>query len=77
MKPGDRVVIVGKHPWHTHAGTLVAWEIFGLGWTGWRVALDGQHNGECYASPEDLRDLRAIEVEVTKKFGRGAAFRRR
>jgi hypothetical protein len=58
MKAGDRVVVVGKHPWATHAGTLVAWEKYGLGWLGWRVALDG-NCGECYAATHELLNLQA------------------
>lgn len=53
LKPGDRVFIVGSHPWVTHAGVLIAWERYGLGWFGWRVKLDG-NCGECFAGPEHL-----------------------
>jgi hypothetical protein len=54
FKSGDRVTVVGEHPWSTHAGTLIAYEKYGLGWMGWRVELDG-NCGECYANATDLR----------------------
>jgi hypothetical protein len=58
LKPGDRVVVIGDHPWAMHAGVLVGWEQYGLGgsllsWWGWRVELDGC-NGECYAEVDQL-----------------------
>jgi hypothetical protein len=54
LKPGDRVFITGpKHPYLSHAGELIAFEKYGLGWTGWRVKLDGNH-GETYADPDEL-----------------------
>jgi hypothetical protein len=52
-KVGDRVMIIGDHPWVTHAGTLVAFEKYGLGWYGWRVKLD-ENCGECYASDDEV-----------------------
>lgn len=54
FKAGDRVTVIGKHPWTSHAGTLVTHERYGLGWMGWRVKLDG-NCGDCYAEPEELR----------------------
>lgn len=56
LKPGDRVFILAGHPWEGHAGNLIAYEPYGLGWVGWRVALDGW-NGQCYASPEQLQKV--------------------
>ena len=53
LQPGDRVVLKAGHPWETHAGTLVKYERYGLGWMGWRVLLDG-NGGECYANAEHL-----------------------
>ena len=54
MKPGDRVFIHGQgHPNQTHAGELIAFETYGLGWTGWRIKLDGNH-GETYANEDEL-----------------------
>lgn len=54
LKAGDRVFITGyDHPWKGHAGNLIAYETYGLGWTGWRVKLDGWA-GECYAKPEEF-----------------------
>ena len=54
LKPGDRVFIMGQnHPYLGHAGELIAFEAYGLGWTGWRVKLDGNH-GETYANPDEL-----------------------
>lgn len=55
LKAGTRVVIVGEHPWATHAATLVAYERYGLGWMGWRVALDEPYQLECYAKPSQIR----------------------
>lgn len=53
IEPNDRVFIIGKHPWAGNAGTVVAYEKYGLGWMGWRVELDG-NCGSCYAKPEEL-----------------------
>ena len=52
-KAGDRVFILPPHPWNGHAGELIAYETYGLGWKGWRVKLDG-NCGECYAKPEEM-----------------------
>lgn len=55
MTEGDSVRVVGDHPWQGERGTLVAFEEYGLGWKGWRVALD---NGtECYASTLQLQKV--------------------
>lgn len=56
LKSGDRVFILSGHPWGGHAGNLIAYENYGLGWLGWRVKLDGW-NGECYANPEELQKV--------------------
>jgi hypothetical protein len=53
LKPGDTVIIAGKHPWNSERGTLVVFEQYALGWHGWRVALDS--GAECYADPGNLR----------------------
>jgi len=37
--PGDRVVIVGPHPWKGHSGTLERWMDTPVGKM-WRVNLD-------------------------------------
>ena len=51
---GARVFIKdSNHPWGSHAGELVAFEKYGLGWTGWRIKLDG-NCGECYANSDQL-----------------------
>jgi hypothetical protein len=59
MKAGTRVLVIGKHPYATHAGQLVAFEAYGpavFNWKGWRVRLDGNW-GECYCSPENVQVL--------------------
>jgi len=53
MKAGDRVCIVGAHPWTGEAGEIIAFEEYGLGWRRWRVRLDV--GGECYAPPHQIR----------------------
>ena len=54
LKPGDRIFITSQtHPWAGSAGELVAYETYGLGWTGWRIKLDG-NCGECYANPDEF-----------------------
>jgi hypothetical protein len=54
MNKGDRVVIVGNHPWATNAGELLTWEVLPvIGTRMWRVVLDG--GMECYAKPENIR----------------------
>lgn len=58
FKPGDRAVLLSPHPWATHAGTVIAWETYGLGWKGWRVRLDEPFDGECYAKPKEMRLVR-------------------
>src|SRR4051812_20805319 len=53
LKPGTRVVVVGaKHPWRSVAGTLAAYERFGIASRGWCVTLDNGY--ECYAAPDEL-----------------------
>lgn len=56
LKPGDTIKIVrAPHPWLGERGELVVFEEYGLGWRGWRVALD---NGtECYADAVKLRKV--------------------
>ena len=54
LEKGDRVVIVGDHPWATCAGELLTWEVLPLVRTKmWRVVLD--EGMECYAKPENIR----------------------
>ena len=54
MEKGDRVVIVGNHPWATHAGELLTWEVLHpIRTRMWRVVLD--EGMECYAKPENIR----------------------
>jgi hypothetical protein len=59
MNVGDRVLIVGKHPWCGVTGTLLAFETYGPGgdliWKGWRVRLDTGF--DCYADPANLQLL--------------------
>ena len=52
---GDRVLIVGKHPWAEHTGTLVEYGPYGLGWHGWLVLLD---DGYHYTYVSNINDLR-------------------
>jgi hypothetical protein len=53
LKAGDRVFILPPHPWATHAGELIVYETYGLGWQGWRVKLDG-NCGECYVKADEV-----------------------
>ena len=64
MKSGDRAMVIGSHPWAGNAGTLVAFEKYGLGWTGWRVQLDG-NCGECYANEDQLSTPRVDSIRIT------------
>lgn len=64
MKSGDRVIIIGDHPWAGNAGTLIAFEKYGLGWNGWRVALDA-NCGECYAGEHELLAPRVDSMRIT------------
>jgi hypothetical protein len=58
LADGDEVKIVGAHPWNGERGTLIAFEEYGLGWKGWRVALE---NGtECYASNLQLKKVKYV-----------------
>ncbi len=55
-RPGIKVVICSsKHPWAGSCGSLVSYEKYGLGWMGWRVALD--NGSECYASNFEIEAL--------------------
>jgi len=69
LRPGDRVMIIGDHPWVTHAGELVAFEAYGLRWTGWRVKLDG-NCGECYARPDELLKPRVDTIRSRRKWSK-------
>jgi hypothetical protein len=56
LTDGDTVKVTGgSHPWFGERGTLVAFEEYGLGWKGWRVALD--NGAECYASTLQLQRI--------------------
>lgn len=70
MNNGDRVLIVGQHPWSDEVGTLIVFEEYGPGnglrWKGWRVALD--IGTECYVNPANLLLVRA--QRATKKRAR-------
>ena len=58
LAAGDEVKIIGAHPWSGERGSLIAFEEYGLGWKGWRVALD---NGtECYASNLQLKKVQYV-----------------
>jgi hypothetical protein len=56
---GDEVIVCGGHPWRGHSGTLQAYEQYGFGWRGWRVALICPSGQQCYASPDQLQAVRA------------------
>jgi len=56
LADGDEVKIVGPHPWSGEHGTLVAFEEYGLGWKGWRVALE--NGAECYASNLQIKKVK-------------------
>lgn len=64
MKSGDRVMVIGAHPWAGNAGTLVTYEKYGLGWHGWRVTLDA-NCGECYAKEDELLAPRVDSMKIT------------
>ena len=54
MEKGDRVIIVGYHPWATSAGELLILEVMPVIRTKmWRVVLD--EGMECYDKSENLR----------------------
>lgn len=59
-REGDRVYLLGNHPWKDHVGTLIAEERYGppfMRKTGWRVKLD---NGQsCYAQPSEFSKVAA------------------
>ena len=56
MKIGDRVFITDqKHPWIGHAGEVVSGEeIYGLGWRGFRVKIDGTCGQECFVRQDQV-----------------------
>jgi hypothetical protein len=59
MEKGDRVVIVGDHPWATSAGELLTWEILpAIRTRMWRVVLD--KGMECYVRPENIRVTKSV-----------------
>jgi len=64
VKAGDRAMVIGGHPWAGHAGTLIAYEKYGLGWYGWRVKLD-ENCGECYAREDELSVPRVDSIKIT------------
>lgn len=67
ISTGDRVFIQdGTHPWSGHAGITLAYERYGLGWTGWRIRLDG-NCGECYANASQLASVSARAIRDAKK----------
>ncbi len=54
MKQGDRVIIVGNHPWKTHAGTYVGDElIHALSVMRHKIRLD--NNFSCFADDKNLK----------------------
>jgi hypothetical protein len=57
-------MVIGGHPWAGHAGTLIAYEKYGLGWYGWRVKLD-ENCGECYAREDELSVPRVDSIKIT------------
>lgn len=58
FKPGEKVLICGGHPWRGHTATLQAFERYGMGWIGWRMALtDLTPKHECYASVDQLQKV--------------------
>ena len=59
MQIGDRVQIIGKHPWTGTEGTLGVYGSYGLSilkLKGWLVKLDNGQN--CYAKPINLQKIR-------------------
>ena len=75
LKPGERVMIIGNHPWASYAGTLVAFEEYGPGhglrWKGWRIRLDGNYS-QCYASEHELSVPRVDSMRYTaRRLGSG------
>jgi hypothetical protein len=67
LKAGDRVYVLPPHPWGDHAGELIAYEKYGLGWFGWRVKLDG-NCGECYANTQDLMGPGRVDsIRITRR----------
>lgn len=80
MNAGDRVFIVGAHPWTGYSGELVSLDdISVLKGSRWRVRLD---NGvECYAATKNVRPqsesvtlkrlIEEVRTESPKPFGSG------
>lgn len=67
LKAGDRIWMLPPHPWAGHAGEVVAYEKYGLGWMGWRIKLDG-NCGECYAKREEfMGPARVDSIRITGK----------
>lgn len=59
MKPGDRVLIVGRdHPWYAHAGVIE--EPFNRAGLEWAVKLDGTYEPTVACAEEELRAVEAI-----------------
>jgi hypothetical protein len=54
MSAAPDVWHIGKTPWYSRAGELVAHEKYGLGWMGWRIRLDEPFGQECYANQSQL-----------------------
>ena len=56
MNIGDRVFITDQqHPWLGYSGAVVSGEeTYGLGWKGYRVALDGTCGQETYVKPDQV-----------------------
>lgn len=58
FKPGDRVLVIGSHPWTGEVGELLRYERYGpasLAMEGWRVSLN--RGIECYAREAHLERL--------------------
>jgi hypothetical protein len=64
LKEGDRVYLLGDHPWADHVGTLIAEEQYGPMFnrkTGWRIELDSGQR--CYAQPSQFSRVAAKGVK--------------
>lgn len=60
LRSGDRVYLLGNHPWADHVGTLVSEATYGSfvnRKTGWVVQLD--NGSRCYAQPSDFSRVAA------------------
>lgn len=51
--PGDRVLIVGDHPWATRSGTIAETRETSVG-RGWAVEIDGELGRRVFAEDGDL-----------------------